>query len=231
MLLDPKRSTEVAARIRAVVEQALLDHKVSARQASMAVVGHDGLIRDIRAGRLPSVDRIEALFEFLGLEAYFGPKRRPASLSQLSLVQTNSDPDAAVPFGFVPIPWAGIGLGKGSAPIAFARAWLAERDLKPDFLKAAMPDVLDVDHPRTEETVALLDTAPAARNGHQLWCFSESGLVRVAHMTFGGDITIISPGSSDESPRIIKGSVEKELLMLGRVVWLGQSIPLKGKVG
>ena len=231
MLLNPQRSTEVADRIRAVVDQALIDQNVSARRASMAVVGHDGLIRDIRAGRLPSVDRIEALFEFLGLEAYFGPRRRPTGPPSLSLVQTNSDPEADVPFGFVPVPWAEFGVGKGSAPIAFARAWLAERGLKPDFLKAAIPDVLDVDHPRTDETVALLDTAPAARKGHQLWCFRESGLVRVAHMTFGGDITVISPASADDSPRIIKGAPEKELSMLGKVVWIGQSIPLKGKVG
>lgn len=231
MLLNPQRSTEVADRIRAVVDQALLDQKVSARQASMAVVGHDGLIRDIRAGRLPSIDRVEALFEFLGLEAYFGPKRRQAGPPQLSLMSANIDADADVPFGFVPIPWAEVGLGKGSAPIAFARSWLAERGLKPDFLKAAMPDVLDLDHTRIDETVALLDTAPAARKGHQLWCFRESGLVRVAHITFGGDITVISPASADESPRIIKGAPEKDLLMLGKVVWLGQSIPLKGKVG
>lgn len=42
----------------------------------MEVVGRDGLIRDIRAGRIPSVDRVEALFDYLGLEYYFGPPRQ-----------------------------------------------------------------------------------------------------------------------------------------------------------
>lgn len=230
MLLNQQRSTEVADRIRTVVDQALLDQKMSARRASMAVVGHDGLIRDIRAGRLPSVDRIEALFEYLGLEAYFGPKRRPSSPPLLSLVRTNDNAEVDVPFGFVPIPWSGIGLGIGSAPVAFSRSWLAEHGLVADFLKAAKPDVVDIDHPRSEETVALLDTKPAARKGHELWCFSEAGAIRVAHLTFSGDLTVISPSSAEEPPRIIKGAPEKELTLLGRVVWIGQSIPLKGVV-
>lgn len=231
MLLNQQRSTEVADRIRAVVDQALMDQNLSARRASIAVVGHDGLIRDIRAGRLPSVDRIEALFEYLGLEAYFGPKRRAPGHPLLSLVQTNTDSSTDAPFGFVPIPWAEVGVAIGSAPIAFSRSWLAERGLKADFLKASKPDVVDISHARTEETVALIDTAPAARKGHELWCFREAGLVRVAHLTFIGDLTVINPSSTEDSPRIIKGPPERELSMLGKVVWLGQSIPLKGKVG
>lgn len=230
MLLNQQRSTEVADRIRTVVDQALVDQNLSARRASIAVVGHDGLIRDIRAGRLPSVDRIEALFEYLGLEAYFGPKRGASSRPLPTLIQTNSDPANDAPFGFVPIPWAEVGVDVGSAPIAFSRSWLSERGLRADFLKASKPDVVDIDHPRTEETVALLDTTPSARKGHELWCFREFGLVKVAHLTFSGDLTVISPSSTEDSPRIIKGPPERELSMLGRVVWLGQSIPLKGKV-
>ena len=59
------------------MEAALGRQDVSARRASLDVVGNDGLVRDIRAGRLPGVDRLEALFEHLGLAFCFGPRRRP----------------------------------------------------------------------------------------------------------------------------------------------------------
>ncbi len=47
----------------------------SARQASMRAVGTPELIRDMRRGRVPSVERFRALCEVLGLEFYVGPPR------------------------------------------------------------------------------------------------------------------------------------------------------------
>ena len=52
----------------------------SARQASMMAVGTPELIRDMRRGRVPSVERFRALCEVLGLEFYVG---RPRSESPL----------------------------------------------------------------------------------------------------------------------------------------------------
>ncbi len=40
----------------------------------MDIVGHDGLIRDIRAGRLPSIDKLRALSDYFDLQLYFGPR-------------------------------------------------------------------------------------------------------------------------------------------------------------
>ncbi len=76
MLLTNKKTKAVIQRIQTDVERALRDRQISARRASIDVVGHDGLVRDIRAGRVPSVDRLEALFDYLGLEHYFGPPRQ-----------------------------------------------------------------------------------------------------------------------------------------------------------
>ncbi len=75
MILTDSRSEAFSKRIKAAVEEGLEKCGISARKASIAVVGHDGLIRDIRAGRMPSPDKLEALFELLGMELYLGPKR------------------------------------------------------------------------------------------------------------------------------------------------------------
>lgn len=75
MALAKRYTEEASERLRAVIEKALASKGVSARQASLDVVGHDGLIRDIRAGRLPSIDKLQALSEYFGLELYIGPRR------------------------------------------------------------------------------------------------------------------------------------------------------------
>ncbi|MBF9049916.1 hypothetical protein GTA62_12910 [Roseobacter sp. HKCCD9010] len=73
MALAKRHKEDASDWLRAVIEEALESKGVSARQASLDVVGHDGLIRDIRAGRLPSIDKLQALSEYFGLELYIGP--------------------------------------------------------------------------------------------------------------------------------------------------------------
>ncbi|EEE37692.1 hypothetical protein RKLH11_1528 [Rhodobacteraceae bacterium KLH11] len=73
MALAQKYTERASEQLQAVVNDALLAKGVSARQASFDIVGHDGLIRDIRAGRLPSIDKVQAIAEYFGLELYIGP--------------------------------------------------------------------------------------------------------------------------------------------------------------
>ena len=75
-ILTAERSAAMASRLRELVEAALVTTGVSARRASLDVVGNDGLIRDIRAGRLPAIDRLDALFEYLGVEMTVGASRK-----------------------------------------------------------------------------------------------------------------------------------------------------------
>lgn len=229
MLLTDERSREVADRIRNAVEQALAARNLSARRASMDVVGHDGLIRDIRAGRIPSVDRVEALFQYLGLEAYFGPKRRPPA-------QVLSEPGSNVvsadepPSGFLTIPWAEALPGSGSAPICFSRRWLADHGLTADFLTAAQPDAVEIEGVPVEDTLALLDNRAGLRTGHGLWCYRARGKIRVSHVTFSAQLIILHGARAEDRPQIIEPPASSQVGFLGKVVWLGQSIPLKGEV-
>jgi len=57
------------------IERAVRARGWSARQASMRAVGTPELIRDMRRGRVPSVERFRALCDVLGLEFYVGPPR------------------------------------------------------------------------------------------------------------------------------------------------------------
>lgn len=59
------------------IEQALQERGVSARRASIEAVGSPDLIREMRRGRVPSIERLRALCRVLDLEFYIGPRRMP----------------------------------------------------------------------------------------------------------------------------------------------------------
>lgn len=76
--------------ITSVIESALEASGMSAREVSIRA-GSPYLIRDIRRGHLPSVNRLSRLCRALGLELYVGPKRRPKTIVR----PPNSSSDAA----------------------------------------------------------------------------------------------------------------------------------------
>lgn len=69
------------------IELALKALGWSARQASIRAVGTPELIRDMRRGRVPSVERFRALCHVLDLDFYVGPRRRESEVNRHRLEQ------------------------------------------------------------------------------------------------------------------------------------------------
>ena len=212
-----------------VIDAALKRKGLTDAAASKLAVGHPSLLKNLRMPRegekrynLPSLMR---LAEVLDLEFYFGPKR---PIEVAPGIVTNHGPDDEAPSGFLMIPWAEI--RPSSAPVAFARAWLDSHDLVPDHLLAALPDVVELEGPTVQDTLALLDTRHALRKGHGIWCLRSSGKIKVANVTFAGSVTVVHTAHSGDEPQVIDGPPGGSLSILGKVVWLGQSIPFKGNV-
>ena len=67
-----------------IIEQALQERGMSARRASLEAGGTPETIRDMRRGRVPSVERVRALCRVLGLEFYMGPRRGEARTPPLA---------------------------------------------------------------------------------------------------------------------------------------------------
>lgn len=223
MLLTPERSEEMKAKIQAAVERALLDRDVSARRASLDVVGNDGLIRDIRAGRLPGVDRLAALFEYLGLEFYLGPHRAGAAgFAEAAPRMNDAGSREALRAGFLPIPWhpqAPHPPGLPAAPMAFSRAWLEAAGLAPETLAAVQPETGNT------ELVALVDIAAPRRGGPAQWCYREAGRARIGLLQFEADLTLVLPETAGARVRVLATEDRGRLALLGRVVWLGRREP------
>lgn len=215
------------------IDEALRRKGLTDAAASKLAVGHPSLIKNLRAPRdgekrynLPSLIK---LAQVLDLEFYFGPKRAMPAYGAPAV--GNADPDEQAPSGFVTIPWAEIGAHPGSSPVAFSRHWVADHKLTPDFLQAAIPQVISLPGPHPDDTVALLDSRVGNRKGHNLWCFRQAGQVRVAHITFIDQLAVIHPAEQGHPPTIIEEPVSREIQLLGKVVWMGQSIPFKGRIG
>jgi hypothetical protein len=228
MLLTPERSEEIKAKIQAAVEAALLDRGVSARRASLDVVGNDGLIRDLRAGRLPGVDRLEALFEYLGLEFYLGPRQpRTRGFAEAAGGVGNMDNREALRAGYLPIPWhpqAPRPAGQPASPVAFAKAWLDGAGLDPSALAAARCG----DAAEGAEIIALVETAAPRRGGPARWCFRDGGRVVLARVQFDPNVTVIFPDASEGRARVLVGEERGKVAFLGRVVWSGRLEPVEG---
>lgn len=128
MLLTKEFSDAVRKRIKDTVNSAIAARSISARKVSIDVVGHDGLIRDIRAGRIPSADRLEALYSYLGLEFYYGPPRGdPAPVTKIA------DEEFDTVARFDALSAAGDGMVNFDEPpidhLAFSRKWLSQNGI------------------------------------------------------------------------------------------------------
>jgi len=74
MHADRENKQRVNTELLQLIELGLaLNGKYSARSASIAVVGHDGLVRDIRQkGNVPTADKVDALLKLLGISYQLG---------------------------------------------------------------------------------------------------------------------------------------------------------------
>ena len=67
------------------IERAIEARGMTARQASMNAIGNPDMIRGLRRGRSPTLERLRALCEVLGLELYVGRPRGPWLLDERRL--------------------------------------------------------------------------------------------------------------------------------------------------
>ena len=75
-----------------IIDRALDEQGISARQASLLATGTPELIRNMRRGRVPSVERFCALCDVLNLEFYVGSKYRQKSSSVRAVSERQTIP-------------------------------------------------------------------------------------------------------------------------------------------
>jgi SOS-response transcriptional repressor LexA len=224
------KTKETSERVRTLVEAALKAKGISGRQASLQIVGHDGLIRDIRAGRLPSIDKLEALFDLLGLEFYFGTVR--------DIGEGPPPPDPA-DFAQVPLHEAALAAGSGAENgtervvdyLAFRRDWLRKIGVAPSNAVLARAwgdsmqpciwdgDMVLIDRARADVPVRV--PGSVARSRSPIYAVLDEGRARLKRIERPEDGQVIllsdNPDYPPEFARI------ESLSIIGKVLWWGHT--------
>ncbi|MCV2880548.1 hypothetical protein [Actibacterium sp. XHP0104] len=191
---------------------------MSARRASMDVVGHDGLVRDIRAGRMPSFDRLIALFEYLSVPFDFGEVTEPKVAGMAEGETSSHHSDFSRPeglrAGFLPFPWHPALMRRGVGPVALSAEWLASRNLAPDSLA-----VVEARHDGAQ-ILALVDGAASRQGQSDLWATLENGVCALCRVNWQAPQVVVLAGDRDHPARALTGA-DHGVRFLGRVVWMG----------
>jgi SOS-response transcriptional repressor LexA len=224
----PARSKSFSQRLQSAIEAALAERGLSGRQASIAVVGHDGLIRDIRAGSIPSADRLEALCELLGLEFYIGPPRGPAQEPQAAEVRVEGEAFSALPLYGAELA---AGAGRANAEeevverLAFRREWLSRIGVSP-----AQAVLVKVRGDSMQPTLAdgdlvLIDRARTEGSKGRVYALVDvSGDTRVKRLDRPDRATLVLRSDNPAHPlELRRGPDLDRLRIIGEVRWSGHT--------
>jgi len=229
-------SADLLSRIRSDIDEALKQRGVSARQVSIDIAGHDGVIRDIRAGKMPGVDRVDALYRYLGLEFYIGPRR---------VEEREEAPFPETDFVLVPLYEAVLAAGAGShngdnepvSELAFHRKWLRALGVQFDKICVAraigdsmMPmihpgDMLLLDLTRT--TVPIRRSVPNDAQRAPIYALLDDGGARVKRIARPDRDTMILFSDNQHHPaELLSGERAAALAptIIGQVRWSGHTI-------
>lgn len=182
-------------------------------------------IQNIKRGSSPSVDKLAAIGEALGLELYFGLPRN----SGQEIVTAIASED------FIPITVhtaeasAGPGLLNPEddriGTLAFKRTWLAQIGLNP-----AKASILRVKGDSMEPTVkdgaiVLIDEQKTKPEKNHIYAFIEDGELRIKRLdVIEGKVLTISSDNKAYPPEARINSDMNKLRILGRVVWTGYNL-------
>lgn len=219
--------------IESVALYALLEARRKELGWSQAEVGRRALNHDdgsamqnIKRGSSPSFENLQRICNVLRLKVGI---QAPSGFSEHDRSWLAGDATTA-PDGFLTIPWRWPAPGRGSAPLAFQRAWFVALGIAPDNIAALAPTKSSLPRPSGFQVVALVDTL-ASRRGVGVWGFREAGVESITQVSFTSTSSlVILPPSLFETPRTVEKLVDSGIELAGRVVWVGQVVPFMGKI-
>lgn len=177
---------------------------------------------DPERNQAPSLDRAQEIASALGWrlrlerEGAGGLSEPPGGGSDLARPE-------AMRAGFLPIPMADAGPRGGSAPLAFARGWLADHGFDPERLAMARITRSDFGARLPVGALALLDRAAPRRGGPALWCLREGPEARLAELEWLQDDMLLVSGGESAPRRLLRGAERDALMPVGRVLWIGHA--------
>lgn len=214
MFLTSARSNKIAAALLHCVELGLVNKGVSARRASIDVVGHDGLIRDIRAGRIPSTDRVIALLDYLGI-----------SDAALPLGFAEDAPPPLTAGDYITVPFhSEIPHPHNTPPVMFSRDWLMEKATSlRDLALVSAPD--DAMAPTINAfNLVLIDKRQPLTNQSEVMAVMDDNKLRIGRAVREAGIVTLAFDRIGAAPIVKAGRAAESVRALGRVIWVLKSL-------
>ncbi len=212
-------------QLRRLVDQGIAQFGLRgfAREAGIDI----GTLRSVKDGRDIKVSNLIDISQALGMQLSFAPaKTAPGfeeSPKQDRPITLSADGgQEALRAGFMPLPWHPE-CGRGVAPVAFARAWLAEHHLHIETLNVVRPDQCYLSVPSAPsgvlvvaETGAILDATPHP------WIVRIEQQFILARVHRQDTTLVLVSGDNPAHPP--QAFFHTNLRLIGRAVWIGSGI-------
>lgn len=193
-----------------------------------------GLLRNNDKRAKPSLNRVNAICDALGLDFYIGPRRETSPVQQVTL--------DAVDYASIPVHDAWLSAGPGIANarpniidhLAFRRDWLARIGVAAS--QACLARVIgDSMFPTLSPgDMVLLDTSkpmPPIRprtstdkRRPAIWALVDNGEARIKRVERPNDSTmLLLSDNPDHPPELLSGPQLANVQIIGKVVWWGHT--------
>lgn len=226
--MNPKPQMRAYAdEIAPTILKRMEEKSLSARQVSLAASGHDGMIRDLKSGRVPTADRLAKLLSVLDLEL--------AIVDRGAVAKLTGPISQAEDFSMIPRYEVRASAGTGLAvlseevleSLAFKTDWLRRIGVEPSRAGLVQAHGDSMTPTITDGALMLLDMRDdqLIRHGCVYVILRDGDLIvkRVDRSADDGSIALISDNKRYRK-QVVTVDQLAEMRIPGRVVWVGNAI-------
>lgn len=186
-----------------------------------------GTLRSLRDGRDIQSSKMIGIVEAMGRTLHISdaPGRAPARSGGFGETSDagGEPPQEALRQGYLPIPYHPAQRNYGaSAPVAFTRAWLDEQGFDPENLCCVQAPDDTLAPGIAQGALCLIDGAARQVGEHAIWAHLEAGKLRLNYLSQPEPGVMLMSDANPTTPPVLRRGPElDQLLVLGRVVWVG----------
>lgn len=187
-----------------------------------------GLLRSLRDGRDVQTTKLQRIVDGMGLELRLEGLRKTAGAPGFGETEMTDAGPEALRSGYLPIPFHPSQRAYGaSAPVAFARSWLEDHGLSPESLSCVMAADDDLAPSIPRGAICLIESTARPSDRQAIFARLENGVLVLSYLSRPKPGVIVISGSDPKRPPELRSGPDLDnLVILGRVVWWGQSATL-----
>ena len=225
-----------AEEIYAVLEQRRLDLGLTQNEVSERAFGarSNSALQNMRRGNSPTVDRLKAIADALGLEFYLGPRRSrqseaiPADVDIIGFSETEpvffqvKSMNSTI-HQYAGVPFHPLCRASSAPPVLFDRDWLDEKGIDPEHCVALLAPDNKMSPTITPMSMVVADTRqPIDRSAITVVALEDRLIIGRPTADSDGKYILTFDGLG-QAPMVI-GDDHSPFAQVGKIVWTGKSV-------